>query len=114
MLRTLDAARLVIAPELMHVETANALWQQVRHGLVDVEVALERLDLASELIDRRFDDRELVGEALVAAARHQHPVYDMLYAVLARRFGATVLTLDRRFRKLLHNMNLESFPTETL
>jgi predicted nucleic acid-binding protein len=45
---------------------------------------------------------------LIAAVRFDHPVYDALYAVLARRRGAAVLTLDRRLRSLLEKMRVDA------
>ena len=36
------------------------------------------------------------------------PVYDLLYAVLARRTGCTVLTMDERLKKLLGQMGIHS------
>ena len=37
-------------------------------------------------------------EALHAAARNNHPVYDMLYLVVARRNAATLFTFDKKLR----------------
>jgi predicted nucleic acid-binding protein len=45
--------------------------------------------------------KELVEEALATAAAHDHPAYDALYLVAARRTGATVVTRDRRLAALL-------------
>lgn len=44
---------------------------------------------------------ELAKEALVTAAQCGHPVYDCVYAVLARREGAPVLTADVGFGAML-------------
>ena len=49
---------------------------------------------------------ELVTEALAEAARRAHPVYDLLYGVLARRRGCDVLTLDKRLSALLQGMGI--------
>jgi predicted nucleic acid-binding protein len=49
-------------------------------------------------------DGELVTEAIAEACRRNHPVHDLLYAVLARRHGAAVLTLDARLSGLLAQM----------
>ncbi len=44
---------------------------------------------------------DLVEEALATAAAFDHPVYDALYLVTARRVAAMVCTLDRRLAALL-------------
>jgi predicted nucleic acid-binding protein len=51
----------------------------------------------------------LAQEALVAAAAYRHSLYDMMYAVLARRQGATVITLDSRFAVTLREMRISVF-----
>jgi predicted nucleic acid-binding protein len=51
-------------------------------------------------------DGEIVTEAIAEACRQNHPVYDLLYAVLARRHGAAVLTQDTRLSGLLTRMGI--------
>ncbi len=51
-------------------------------------------------------DGELVTEALAAACRHGQPVYDVLYAVLARRHACSVLTRDGRLIALLGTLGI--------
>lgn len=42
----------------------------------------------------------LQAEALALATHHDHPVYDCLYLVLARREVAALLSADQRLLKL--------------
>jgi predicted nucleic acid-binding protein len=58
------------------------------------------------LIDAFTADRELTTETLTEAVRYRHPVYDLLYAVLARRTGCAVLRMDERLRTLLGQMGV--------
>lgn len=97
---------LVLAPSLYSCEVANALWKYVQAGVLRLELALERLDEAANLIDEVTPDSKLTTEALAEAARYKHPVYDLLYAVLARRHGYGVLTMDRRLSALLKKMGI--------
>ena len=96
----LEAASLVLAPNLFHTEVANALWKYVRAGQLSPELALRRLDEAGELIDGQGPDQELLTEALATACQQDHPVYDLLYVILARRNAANLLTRDRRLGDL--------------
>jgi predicted nucleic acid-binding protein len=67
------------------------------------------LEEAMDLVDGIIPSQLLIQEAVVAAARHGHPVYDMLYAVLARRQGATVVTTDRPFASRLRRMEIDTY-----
>jgi predicted nucleic acid-binding protein len=61
------------------------------------------------LVDALIPERTLAPEALVAAANHKRSVYDMMYAILARRSGATVITMDRGFALILREMEIDSY-----
>ena len=84
------------------------MWKHVRAGDLEREDAQTALEEALQLVDSLTESRDLVSEALVAASAFDHPVYDTLYAVLARRTGAAVCTLDRRLKRLLDEMRVLS------
>lgn len=105
----LEAAAVVMAPDLFCSETANSLWKYVRAGELTLDLALTRFEQCMGLADSLIPERALAPEALVAAARHQHSVYDMMYAVLARRSGATVITTDRGFALKLRDMEIDTY-----
>lgn len=110
LLELLASAALVMAPDLYACEVANALWKYVVRESLPRDEASELLADARSLVDLRVANDELAGEALVAAVRQGHPVYDMLYAVLARRHGAQVVTMDRRLVSVLDTMAIEHAP----
>lgn len=93
-------AEVVLAPELMLTEVANALWRLQRAGQLELEGLHQRLSKASELVDHIEPDRHLQVEALALACHLDHPVYDCLYLALARREAAMLLTADQRLEKL--------------
>mgnify|MGYP000875039007 CR=1 FL=1 len=105
-LGVLERASLVLAPSLFASETANALWKLGSKGLLPPEALAERWEMAMALPNRLCPDQELALEALSEASRHGHPVYDLLYAVLARREGCWVLTFDRRLVSLLRKLGI--------
>ena len=109
-LRLCGEASSVMAPSLFASEVANGLWKYVASGSLQRDEAVDALGEALDLVDLLVPDRDLVEEALVAAVRYRHPVYDLLYAVLARRHGAAVLTLDERLRSLLAQMGVDALP----
>jgi predicted nucleic acid-binding protein len=108
-LRLLEACPLVLVPGLYACEVANALWKYVRAGDLTREEALPLVEAALGLADRAVPDHELAPEALSSAAAAGHPVYDLVYAVLARRFGCTVVTTDRRFPRLLAELGIPAW-----
>lgn len=101
-----DKADKMIAPTLFDSEVANVLWQYVRAGKVDEENAKKTLVYLLQMIDEYTDTSELAIEALHEGIRLGHSIYDMLYAVLARRTGATLLTADKRFYSLAEFMGI--------
>ncbi len=102
----LERASLVLAPSLFASETASALRKLGQKGLLPPEALADRWEMAMALPDRLFPDQDLGVEALSESSRHGRPVYDLLYAVLARREGCRVLTFDRRLITLLRNMGI--------
>ena len=101
-----DKADKMIAPTLFDSEVANVLWQYVRAGKVDEENAKKTLVYLLQMIDEYTDTSELAIEALHEGIRLGHSIYDMLYAVLARRTGATLLTADKRFCSSAESMGI--------
>lgn len=99
----------VSAPDLFYSEVGNALWKYVKFGDLSIEQAAIHLEEAMSLVDGIASSESLIHEALIAAARYGHPVYDTMYAVLARRHGATVLTMDRDFAALLRRMEIDLY-----
>jgi len=94
------AADLVLAPELMLTEVANALWRLQRAGQLEAYGLQQRLSRAADLFDNIEPDRTLLAGALALATHLNHPVYDCLYLVLARREVATLLSADCRLLEL--------------
>lgn len=101
----LGQGRLIIAPTLFHGEIANTLWKYVRCGDLDKDTALARYAEAIGLVDAFEADESLATEALSAAIRYNHPVYDLLYVILARRHGCRILTVDKRLITLVGQMD---------
>ncbi len=110
LLEILSRSAFVIAPDLLTVEVANALWKHVSKGDFDSTTAVSALGRARALAEVLVPTEQLAEEALIAADTYGHPVYDMAYAVLARRHGASVLTLDRRLRAVLGHMGIQAHP----
>lgn len=95
----LQERQALVAPDIMPLEVANALWKKVqRHDLAadDVEPALTRL-LALDII--LAPTLDLLPPALRLAVQIAHPVYDCIYLALAEERGARVASADMRLRQ---------------
>lgn len=108
LLARIGEAETVIAPTLLRTEVGNALWKYTRIGVLAPAKLPERHREAMTLIQLFIDDADLFPEVLMLAANLNHPVYDALYALTAKRHAATLLTFDRRLHALCDQERIES------
>jgi len=99
-----------LAPSLFHSEVGNTLWKYVRAGPLDRRAATERYEEAAGLVNSFLPDKELVTKALAAAVRHGHPLYDLLYVILARRHDCKLITEDRKLAALASEIDKDLLP----
>lgn len=92
--------RSLLAPDLLLVECANALWSQARRGLLTADEASDGLGILTATPMLLIPSRDLLPLALRLALDLGHPVYDCLYLALALTRDATVVTADRKFHDL--------------
>ena len=88
----------LVAPDIMPLEVASALWKKVRHGDVpaaDLQPAVTRI-LASDIT--LVPTLTLLERAVRLAVEINHPVYDCVYLVLAEERGAPLASIDERLR----------------
>lgn len=88
----------LIAPDVVTVEVANALWAKSRRGeLGSSEAARAIAAVCSGGVPQLRSTPPLVSRAFELAGLLDHPVYDCLYLALAERLDLSVVTADRRF-----------------
>lgn len=88
----------IIAPEFFLAEIRNAFRNYVHVGTLTQAEAQQRIDEAVELVEAFIPMAENVDEAFAAACQYDHSVYDMFYLTVARRYDATLYTLDKRLQ----------------
>lgn len=98
----------VLAPSLFGAELANGLWKLARAGELGGDGLLDWYEAGLGLVSRLEPDQPLLGEALSLARHLDHPVYDLLYGVLAMRQDCPVVTLDRRLAAVLSRIGVEA------
>jgi len=110
LLDPLESATSLVAPDIFASEVANSFWKYVSHDELSSEKALLALEESISLVDEFVPTASIAAEALSEAIRLSHPVYDLCYAITARRSAATVLTLDARLARLLDRLGVRHLP----
>lgn len=86
----------LVAPELVLAEIANALWKYVRSERLASEDARIMLARAHSVFACLTPLSEVALPAFDLAASLNHPVYDCCYIALAHREAAPLVTADKR------------------
>ena len=104
---TYEKASWVIAPDLYIAEISNVLWKYYKSGLISHMECIQYVEDGIELIDDYFPSKELWKEALGEGIKNTHSIYDMYYAVLARRNDAVLITNDSKLSLICNKLNIE-------
>ena len=91
----LDAADTLLAPELLSLECANALWKKVRRKEITVTDARDALEHVLGGFIKLHSSSALARGALRWGCALDHPAYDCAYLALAETEQAELLTADR-------------------
>lgn len=102
----------VIAPSLITYEIAHALRKYVRGNYLTSSKAQQVGWHAMGFIDRLIDDTDEWPERLSEGIRLNHSPYDMAYLLLAKKTGATLITLDRKLQNLCLQEHVECIYTD--
>lgn len=86
----------VISCDLIRAEAASVLRKITRIEKMPASEAERYLEAGLSIVNEFHPLGPLQTEALRESIRYDHSVYDMFYFVLARRTGATLLTVDKK------------------
>ena len=92
---------LLIAPDLIHVEMANALWANALSKRIKPAQAQALVSAWQPLLDRFYPVAQLTEDALQIALVLNHAIYDCIFLALAVRENAVLVTADQKFLKLI-------------
>ncbi|AEF83627.1 putative PilT protein domain protein [Treponema primitia ZAS-2] len=92
--KAIEQSEKVVSSEFFRIEVANVIRKYYKGNFINREQCNELLETAEGLVDEFIPIRENNIEAFNEAIRLDYSAYDMLYLSLARRTGATLLTLD--------------------
>jgi len=101
-----QSASWVISPDLYVSEITNVLWKYHKANIINHDDCMQYVEDGIALIDDFISSKELWKEALGESIRNSHSVYDMLYATLARRNEAQLLTNDGPLSKICSRLGI--------
>ena len=84
----------VIAPDLFVSEISNVLWKYYKAKIISHNDCIQYVEEGIKLIDDFENAKNLWKEALGEGIKNKHSIYDMFYAILARRNDALLITND--------------------
>ncbi|MBI3756992.1 MAG: type II toxin-antitoxin system VapC family toxin [Deltaproteobacteria bacterium] len=87
----------LLTPDFALTECANVLGRYARRTGTPQEDRQEAFQILCQLGLEEIAHRTLVEESLTLAMQHDRSVYDVLYLVLARGEGVSLITADERF-----------------
>lgn len=98
----------VIAPEIYLSEITNAAWKYNKIAKFTHEESFNLAEDGINLIDQFIPVKDLWKESLREAMNNDHPVYDCLYVVCARRNDGVLLTRDKKLKKLCEELKVQT------
>lgn len=98
----------VISPNLYISEVINVFWKYQKLAGYSYDECEKNIDQAIALPDNFITEIDLYREAFSAASMFGHPVYDMMYLVLARRHNAILLTIDKKLNAVSKKAGVRS------
>jgi predicted nucleic acid-binding protein len=102
-----QSAKWVIAPDLFVPEISNVLWKYYKAKVLTHEECNQYVDDGIKMVDDFIDAKELWKEALGESIKNNHSVYDMFYAVLARRNDGKLITKDDSLAKICRKLKID-------
>ena len=103
---TLAEAASVLAPDIFVAEVTNAFWKYHRFSALPKTTCEDGIKNALELVDQIIPAASLVLEVFSASCLTQHPAYDLFYLILARRYSASILSLDGKIIECAHRLGV--------
>ncbi len=104
---TYQNASWIIAPELYIAEISNVLWKYYEANIITHNECVQFTETGISLIDDFSDLNDLWKEAQGEGIRNNHSVYDMYYAILARRNDATIMTNDKKLSTVCKKLKIQ-------
>jgi predicted nucleic acid-binding protein len=106
----LKDAEWIISVDLFVSEVNNVFWKYYNFENMPIEICKKSIDRAINIIDDFESSIDLYKEAFSLACQINHPVYDALYLICARRKDASLITLDRKMHDFAKKISIKTKP----
>jgi predicted nucleic acid-binding protein len=103
---SLKKSDLVLAPDTFPSEITNVFWKYASFSNMSKEACDKGIDYCLDLIDDYIETKELCREVFSESINEDHPVYDLFYLILARRYNATLVSKDKKMKKIAKKMKI--------
>ena len=97
----------IIAPDLYVSEISNVIWKYYKAKIITHDECIQYVDDGINMIDSFFDAKSIWKEALAEGIKYNHSIYDMYYAILARRNDGRLITNDKELAEISKKMKIE-------
>jgi predicted nucleic acid-binding protein len=104
----IEAAEKTVSSEFFRIEVANVIRKYYHGNYLKKADCNKVMELAENLVDEYVPIKDNHLEALNEAIRLNFSAYDMLYLTLARRMGATLVTLDRQLNTIAKKEGIDT------
>ncbi len=103
----LKGADWVIAPDIFVSEVTNVFWKYHQFEDLPLKLCEKSLNKTIGLIDDFINAGDLYQEAFSFSCQVNHPVYDSMYLICARRYNGIFLSVDKKLNKLAQKHSLK-------
>jgi len=104
---SIQKADKIISVDLLIPEVTNAFWKYCTHKIIGLTDAAKYGKFALSLVDQIIATESLWYEALELGVKNSNSTYDCFYLALAKRSNATLLTRDKKLKKLAIAENIK-------
>jgi Predicted nucleic acid-binding protein, contains PIN domain len=102
----LKKSEIVIAPDTFPSEITNSFWKYSFYSELSPDKCEKGIEYCLDLVDDYINTRTLCREVFSESIKRGHPAYDLFYLVLARRNNASILTRDKKMKKIANEMKI--------
>ena len=104
----IEKADVVLAPGIYLSEITNAAWKYNRIAGFSSGNSVSLAEDGINLIDQFISVKDLWKESLLEAINNNHPVYDCLYLICARRNNGVLLTKDKKLKNICSELRIQT------
>lgn len=98
----------LIAPDLFIAEATNAAWKYHKIGNRTHEECQKLLNRVISLPEPFISSIKFHEQTLQLACKLDHPAYDCYYLSIAREYMGTLVTFDKKLKKLATQLGIPS------